>query len=409
MKKKQKMLSVLALLSLTLTFAGCSTEEGKAGQEQANPTVKVITLGSTQANGAMVSGKVAPNQEVQVVSKISGRVASVNVEEGAVVKQGDVLVQLESDDYVQQVNQAKAGISGASAKLADTKAGTRAEELHRLKSNMDQQKSALDNAQKNFDRIKNLFDSGAVSQNDLDNAQLNLDRAKSTYEQAKDQYELSQAGATGNTIQALQAEVDRSRSALELAQLNLSNTTIKSPISGIVAKRSIDPGELAQPGAPLITVVEMNPVQVQLSVNQDQVNQVKQGSTVQIKGSALGDKSFTGTVTFVSPVSDATSATFPVKVKVDNPDGLLRAGMIVDASLATTGEPRLELPKAALVNKDQKTYVYQLTGDTVHLLEVSTEDKNGEWVYVNSGLKANDQVVINPSEQLTDGGKVSVK
>ncbi|MGE5701605.1 MAG: efflux RND transporter periplasmic adaptor subunit [Clostridia bacterium] len=410
-KKNQNLAMCAAVLTLSVLFAGCSSDNGTAGQAQGNPVVQVMKPSSITTGQMVVSGKVTPNQEVQVVSKVAARAAGVKVEEGSIVKAGDVLLQLETDDFVQQVNQAKAGIASARAKLADTKAGTRTEEIQRQKSGLEGQKVAYETAQKTYDRTKSLFASGAVSQTDLEKAALALEQAKSGYEQSKAQLQLSQNGPTGNAIQGLQAEVDRLNATLQLAENSLGNTAIKSPIEGIVARRSIDPGELAQPGAPLFTIVDMKTVQVLFSVNQEQVNQIQQGATVEMKSSSIPGKVFTGTVVFISPISDTGSTTFPVKVKVNNPEGLLRSGMILDASFGqnAAAASRVEVPKAAIVKNNDKTFLYVVKDGVAHQVEVKTEDKDANWVYVVSGLDAAAEIIVNPNSQVTDGAKVTVK
>ncbi|RNB80120.1 efflux RND transporter periplasmic adaptor subunit [Brevibacillus fluminis] len=410
MKKHQNIAMYAAVLSLSVLFAGCSADNGTVGQAVGNPVVQVIKAGNLTGNQLMISGKVTPNQEVQVVSKVAGRVSTVSVDEGSIVKAGDALVKLEADDYNQQVIQARAALASARAKLADTKAGTRSEEIQRQKSGLESSKAAYDNAQKTLERTKSLFTSGAVSQTDLEKAQLALEQAKSGYEQLQAQLQLSENGPTGNTIQALQAEVDRLNSSVQLAEISVNNTTVKSPIAGIVAKRSIDPGELATPGAPLFTVVDMKTVQVQFSVNQDQINLIQPGATVEMKTNSIPDKTFKGTVIFISPISDAGTNTFPVKVKVDNAQGLLRSGMIMDATIGTSANAtRIEVPTSSLVKDSDKTYLYTVTDGVAHRVEVKTEDKDANWSYVTNGLDQASQVIVNPGSQLKDGDKVTVK
>lgn len=399
---------VLSLLAGSVSLAGCSSTP-VSGQEQSLPSVKVFKVADAGAAGVMANGKVAADQEIQVVSKLSGKVASVAVEEGAKVKKGQVLVQLEADDYIQQVYQAQAGIAGAQARLNDLKAGARSQQIDQLKSTLEQAKAGYDTAQKAYNRIKSLFDAGAVSQSDLEKVQLDLEKGRTSYEAAKAALDLAVAGATSNSIAASASEVTRLKSSLDMAQTTLSNTVIKSPIDGIVSRRSIDPGEMATPAAPLMTIVNMDTVKVEASVSQDQINQVKQGSTVKVQVDGLPNQTFTGTVEFISPVSDANSSTFPVKVAVKNPDGLLRAGMIAQVYFTDQSISRIELPASTLVKKDNKTYVYKVDGDIVHQVEVTTESKNSDWVYVQTGVQAKDQIVLNPSDKLSDGSRIQVE
>ncbi len=407
-KKYLHSIIALSLLAASASITGCSSDP-VSGQEQSLPSVKVFHVAEGASTGLMASGKVEASQEIQVVSKLPGKVALVKVDEGAKVKKGEALVQLEADDYIQQVKQAESGIVGAQARLNDLKAGARDQQIEQLQSTVEQAKAAYDTAQKAYNRMKSLYDSGAVSEADLEKAQLELEKGRTGYEAARAQLDLANAGATANSITASAAEVDRLKSSLQLAQTTLANTVIKAPIDGIVAHRSIDPGEMAQPGVPLLTIVNIDQVKVDASVPQDQINQVKTGATVTVKVEGLPDKTFTGTINFISPVSDANSSTFPVKVIVKNSEGLLRAGMV--AQVFFSGQPvsRIELPASTLVKKNNKTYVYKVDGDTVHLVEVTTEPKNADWVYVQNGVQAKDQIVLNPSDNLRDGSRIRME
>lgn len=426
------LITFLILSSLALLVSGCSAKSA-SGQEGV-PSVKVIKVGLAPDSGLMASGKVTPDQEVQVVSKVPGKVAAVNVTEGTNVKKGDELVKLEADDYILQVKQAEAGIAGSQAKLADAKAGARAQEIEALagavqqaaasleqtKAGIEQAKAAYDLAQKSYERVKRLFESSAISQAELDKASLERERARTGYEQAQAQeaamkgqlaaaqakLDLAKSGVTANTIKALQADVNRVQTGLDLAKNALANTSVKAPIDGIVVARNVEPGEMAQPGVPLLTIVKMDQVQVQVSVPQEQINQVKKGTRVDVKVNGLPNKVFQGVIDFVSPVSDSNNTTFPVKVKVKNEEGLLRAGMVAQVYLNGNQTSRIEIPKTALVEKNNKTYVYKWEAGAVRLVEVSTEEKNQDWVYLLGGLKENEQIVINPNDKLADGVQV---
>jgi HlyD family secretion protein len=425
------------LIIVVFTFvSGCTESQSVRIPVESTPTVKIFKIGSALSSNVTVSGKVMPDQEVHVVSKIPGKVALVKVREGMVVKKGDELVKLEADDYTLQVKQAESGIAAAKAKLAEVKAGARSQEIQALegavqqamasieqtKAAVEQAKSAYDLAQKNYSRMKNLFDNAVVSQAEIDKAALDLEQARTSYEQvqaqleamngqltsAKAKLDLAKSGPTSNAVKALEADVTRLQYSLELAQNALDNTSVKAPIDGIVSKRNVEPGEMAQPGVPLITLVKMDNVQIEVSVPQNQVNHVEKGATVEVRVDGLPDKVFKGIVDFVSPVSDPNNSTFPVNIKVDNSEGLLRSGMVAEVSFIESPDGYIEIPKSAIINKDNKTFVYQIDDGVVHLVEVKTKEKNKEWVHVVSGLQRNDQVVVNPNDALKDGSPVKV-
>ncbi|MDF2962643.1 MAG: putative efflux pump rane fusion protein [Paenibacillus sp.] len=436
--KQMTWIPVILSLCAAVILPGCGdTVSSKASAAQAIP-VKAIKLGQTGDSG--LSGKIIPDQEVKIVAKSSGKVLDVKVNEGSVVKKGEVLVQLETDDLSQQVKQAESGVIAAQAKLADTQAGARSQEIQGLESAVqsakaaneqvkaaaDTAKSAFDLAQKNYNRLRNLYDStNTVTKDDMDKGTFEFDKAKSAYEQAQAQLqasaaqvtaaqsklELARSGPTGNTIEALQAEVNRLNAGLELATSAFTNASIIAPMDGIIVKRSIQPGEMAQPGATLLNLVKMDQVQVELSVPDTLIGKLKAGSDVDVKVSNLPDKTFEGKLNFVSPVSNPNSSTFPVKVTVDNKDGLILAGMTAEVHLKDTQQSRLEIPKTALVKKDNKTFIYLIQDNTAKAVEVSVEDKNQDWVFLkdNASVKAGGQIIINPSNALTDGSSVKVE
>ena len=434
MKKSfvQTLLALSMLASYGLIVTGCSTTETTSAAATV-PAVKTMKISSANGN-VMASGKILPDQEVQIVSKISGKVASVGVKEGSQVKQGDVLVKLETDDYALQVQQAQSSIDASQAKLADVKAGARDQEIEALqaavqaaKASTEQTKAAIDQAkavyelsQKSYERTQNLFSQGAVAQVQMDQASTDLEKARTAYEQAMAQQksmegqlsaaqaklDLARSGPTSNTIKALQADVNRAQSSLAISKNTLDHTNITSPINGTIVQRAIEPGEMAQPGVPLLTVVKMDQVKIQVSVSQEVVNQIQPGSSVDIQVVGQDDKRFKGTVEFVSPVSDANNTTFPVKVKVDNQNGLLRAGMLAEVQFAGKAGSQIEVPKTALVEKENKFFVYKLNQNIVKLVEVQTKEKNQDWVFITNGLTNEDEIVIHPTPQLNDGSEV---
>ncbi|MGG0936694.1 efflux RND transporter periplasmic adaptor subunit [Brevibacillus centrosporus] len=404
MKNKHWKTIGAVLTAVSLITAGCS-EASSGTTDESVPVVKTWKVTATQT-GVIASGKITAAEEIQVVSKVSGKAAAVNANEGSVVKQGDVLVTLEASEYQQQIVQAQAAIAGAQAKLRDTKAGARNEQLQQLASTVEQAKASLKVAESTYNRMKALFDSGALSAAELEKTTLDLEKARTTLDQMQAQYDLAKAGPTSDTVAALQAEVSRLNSSLELAKTNYDNTIVRAPITGIVAKRNVDPGEMAAAGSPLLVLVKMDEVKVEASVPQEQINNVKVGSTVDVKVSSLGGKVLKGNVEFVSPISDANSSSFPVKVRVPNQDGQLRAGMVAEVMLQGQAEQGTKVPSTAVLQKDGKQYIYTVDNDVVHQVEVTVSGTNGDWATVAAGVNDNDQVVLNPTDKLAEGTKV---
>jgi HlyD family secretion protein len=339
-----------------------------------------------------------------------------------------------------QVQQAESSVTAAQAKLADTQAGARVQEIQGLESAVnaaqgaygqvtaavEQAKAGLDLSTSTYNRLRNMYDSNSgVTQEDLDKGTFDYEKAQAAYEQAlaaqksaaaqiqgvNAKLEQAKVGPTDNTIKALQADVERLNAGVELASNGLNNAMITAPIDGIIVKKSISAGEVAQPGMQILSLVNMDQVQVELSVSDSQITQVKVGMPVDVKIQNISDISFQGEISFVSPVSNPNSNTFPVKVKVDNKEGLLFAGMVAEVHMNAAQQSRLEVPQSAIIKKDQKEYLFISVDNTAHLVEVKTEQRNQDWVYVlpNDKIKANEQIIVNPSDKMAEGTKVKAE
>ncbi|MCW2277300.1 multidrug efflux pump subunit AcrA (membrane-fusion protein) [Heliophilum fasciatum] len=394
--------SVIASLAMLLLLtAGCT---GPSDLGANSPiTVKVLRVGDSAGNGLQLTGRVMPWQEIKVVAKTTGRVAEVTVEEGAMVHRGDPLVRLESSEAQAGLHQAQASLQAAQAKLADAQAGTREEELRRLESVVAKSRAAWDVASRNYDRKKGLFDGGALPQADLDNAALERDSAKAALDQAVAQLDMARAGATVHTVAALQAEVLKQQAAIEQAQAQLDNSVIVAPVDGMVAARSIHPGEMATSGATLLSVVAMQDVKIECSVPQERIGEIILGAPVVVH---VANGQRTGTVEFVSPMASANSMEFPVKIKVDNRDGAWRAGMQAKVQVAAGSGDKPVVPKAAVLTGESGATVFMVDGDRVHQRAVQVTERDGEFVTVTEGLRFGDVIVAKPTPLLTENALV---
>lgn len=425
MKKACTIVAALSVLALSAALSGCGAAKQADGAAQ-TPSVKTFTLSAVSGG---LTGKVAVNETVEIYSKLAGRIASIPVEEGDKVKKGDVLVQLETADLEIQVKKAQAGLKAAQAKLADTLAGARKEDVQTAQSNLEAAQAAADQAKANlelvqitYNQTQNRYDKGEVSKDELNKATTNYKTAKAAYDSAvanvvsaKANLDLLKAGATANTIEQLRANVEASQADLDAAMLALQNASVVSPIDGVVAKKYMKEGEMAftsmPSGTSILQLVSLDPAKIEVSVPETKIRQLKEGDVLDVQVPSLPDKKLEGTVSYISPVSDPNNNTFTVKLNVPNPDNLLRAGNVVVVNFAGDSAKRIEIPKAALLDKNGKTVLYKLDGDHVKEIAVTAEAKNQDWVYIknDSGLKSEDKIVLSPPAYLSDNAKVNVE
>ncbi len=306
MNKRFRTITILSVLAAsTMVFTGCGTDLPANASEQQIPSVKTITLSSVERG---LIGKVVVNETVEIYSKQPGRIASILVEEGAKVKKGDLLVQLETSELEVQVRKAQAGLDAAQAQLANTLEGARQEDIRAVQGALDaahalvdQSKAAFDQIQITYNQARNHYDMGNITKDELELATTNYKTAKSAYDaavanarSAQAKLDLLKAGAAASTIDQLRAQVAAAQADLDSANLMLRNASIVSPIDGIVVKKYAKAGEMAftamPSGASLLQLVSLDPAKVEVSVPESEVNQIKEGDSIDIQVASLPDK-----------------------------------------------------------------------------------------------------------------------
>lgn len=193
---------------------------------------------------------------------------------------------------------------------------------------------------------------------------------------------------------------------------SLNDCRLYSPISGIVARKGTNPGEVISPGTPLFSIVDLDPIRVDVAVPETEIGQVRIGQFAQVEIPAL-DSSFTGTVRLIDPVADANTRSYTIKIDLPNPHFIIRAGMIATAILPSAHKiAGLSLPaEAVLHDVDQTTYVFVADGRTSRAFKrkILIGALSGSRIDVSSGLRENELVVIGGQQKIQDGSLIQMK
>jgi HlyD family secretion protein len=330
------------------------------------------------------SGVLVPNHTVNVFAKMAGQATTVTADVGDRVRAGQLLVQIDTKELNAQLAVAEAASAGVGDQGAQVKTGMETARLN------------LEMAQRSYERTKTLLDTKVVTQSQLDDAQTKLDLAKNAYDTASRQYQT----VTGSGLLQAQAQVN-------FIKVQISNSTITSPISGIVTNRNINTGEITSMSSPLFTVADVATLKLQGNVSQDDVVRIAVGGRVSVVVDALSTISYAGRVQQVGPIAAATGQYFPVVVGLAN-DGKLFAGMTAKASFTWTGAEGILIPLSAVRdNQDGRASIFVLDGAKVHARTVSLGPRSDTDVQVLSGLAASEQVAVSNVTALVDGMEVS--
>jgi HlyD family secretion protein len=312
----------IPILLLTLILAGCSSG----------------TKGDLTTSGTIMA------TEVNVAPEVAGSVKEVLVNEGAKIAQGDPVVRLDTAALDLQVQQAKAALALAEAKLAEAQAGARPDQIRQSDQLAAQARADQEGAQKSYNTIKQLYDQGAATKTQLDAVTTQLDAATAKAKAAQAQADLVRQGSTAEQIKQLEAAVAQAKATADLVQLNQSKTTVKAPISGVVLHRLVEPGALVAPGAAVATLANLDDLWLRVYVPENQLDKVKLGQTVSVMVDAFPKRTFQSEVIQISDKAEYTprnvqtkeervSTVYAVKLKLkEGLGGELKPGMPADVT-----------------------------------------------------------------------------
>jgi len=380
----------------------------------ATPGTVVLTAG----------GYIVAHHTIQVSSKVVGKVAWVGVEKGDRVKEGQVLVRLEDNEYQAQLGQARAYLDVSKARLKELESGSRPQEIDAARAAVEEAQANFQNATVNLKRVEDLARQNIASQQQLDNARTQSDVTKAQLESARKRYDLVKIGPRVEQIEYARAQVAQAQAAVDYAQTMLDSTLIRAPVNGTVLERLIEKGEMVStmnfggPGgvkASVASLADLSDLQVELDINQNDFPKVSLRQNCAVTADAYPDRVYRGVVEEIAPQANRQKATIQVKVKISNPDDYLRPEMnahvaFLAASSGGSGtREMLSVPRGALIQSEGKTAVFVLEGSHVKLREVQLGRDLGDRMEVAEGLGPNDRVVVRGPEGLASGQRVKVK
>jgi RND family efflux transporter MFP subunit len=329
---------VLAILALAgaggyaYTQAGSARPAPTAAAAEKKETVHELSardIALVQAQPLAVtlplSGSLTPLAQAMVRSKVSGVVQQTTVQEGMAVAAGQVIARLDDSEARARVAQQQALVAEAGARLALAK--------------------------KNQTNSAALLKQNFIAQNAYD--------------------------TSTNAVDLAQAALDSARAQLELARIALNDTTIRAPLSGVVSKRHAQAGEKLSPDSPVFSIVDLRQLTLDAQVPASDIPRIKVGQEVQFRVDGFGNRSFAGKVLRINPAAEAGSRAMLVYIGVDNPDGVLRAGMFAKGAVTTEKSNAHPLLPLLGVRQDQgRDVVYRVDSGKVVAQPVKLGLKN---------------------------------
>jgi RND family efflux transporter MFP subunit len=365
--------------------AGCggSTHktEGTAAVPVAVQTVPVMA--EQWASGYEATGTVRARTSAVISSKVMGNVREVRVQAGDHIRDGQLLVSVDARDLEANYRRAEAGREEARSAQAEADqaiAGAKAQ-------------SEL--ARATFGRMKELFDKKSISNQEFDEATARMKSAEAGHQMAL---------AKGAQVRAKIAQAEQE---VQSAGIMRGYAEIRAPFGGVVTAKTVEPGSLATPGAPLLTIEREGAYRLEALVDESRVQSIRAGQAVSVTLEAL-DLTIEARVSEIVPAVDAASRAYLVKIELP-PLAQLRSGMFGRAVFAAGSRAVLTVPAAAVMERGQLQSVMVAENGSAHTRLVTIGQKAGAHVEVLSGLSAGEKVICPLPPALADDARVETK
>jgi membrane fusion protein (multidrug efflux system) len=353
--------STLPPLLVAAALVGCGSDEE---EPETARLVEVAESFSTDAVDRLtLLGDIHGEVEVRVFAQLPERVQRVHVENGQAVTEGEPIVTLEADLPTSEVGQANAVLLAAEA--------------------------SRDQIAADLERIRGLVERNVLPTSRLETLQTQLRSAE--------------------------AQVEQLRSARRAAGQRRDRTVVRAPTDGVVALLAVEDGDMVSPQMPVCAVVQMDRVDIELSVVESDYVQLEEGMEVTVTPPSLPDVTRTGTVARISPVLDPITRTATVEVSLDNADHVLRPGMVAEVAIELARRPDVTMVPARAVlmttrtDTEREGYVFVVEDDTAHRRTVTLGRRYDELMEISEGLAVGEQVVVMGQHMLRDGAKVRVR
>ncbi len=370
------LVTVAALVAFRLT-TGEKTDQRKA---------RLITVGTVSPVQEDLdirlsyTADVTPNQVVNVFSRVDGYIAKLHVDKGDFVHSTQLLIEIDHTDYQHAVNQAKANLAAAHAKVA-------------------QQKAALRNATLTLDRMQTLIKDQFVSQQDLDNAQVNFDSAVAM-------------------LDSLHAQVKQMEVALAQAETNLAYSYIRAPFAGYVAERNLDTGAYVTGATAststmsrgMLSLHDIGKVRVLIEVVEKDIPLIVIGQKAELRAEAYPDQVFEGTVTRIVQALNRATRTMTVEIDLPNKDRRLKGGMFARVEVMVgTHRNAVQIPIDAVSRLEEAQYVFVVRDGKAHRVNVEIGARKENRVEIVKGLSGDEAVIVSGKDLVHDGTPVQTQ
>jgi RND family efflux transporter MFP subunit len=413
------LLVTIAPLTALSLLTGCNISQRADAQAQAPQSrpadapasveTAVAETGSLQ-DAIAYTGTTQPAREVALRSQAEGRLLDLTVNVGDPVGRGQTIGQVDDRLLLAQVNQERANVASLQAEVAQAQA-----EVSDARTLVDQARIELQQAQADADRLESLAREGAITIQAAEQARTQANTAQQALRSAQEQVRTRL-----RAVEAAQGRVSAQQATLAEVQARKNFSVLTAPINGTVVQRTVEPGDLVQPGGEVVRLGDFSQVKVVVQVSELELGRIRVGQTANVQLDAFPNQQFRGEVIRISPAADPTARQIPVEIVIPNSEGAIGSGLLARVQFPTGGGDRVIIPESALTVSGEGSAEQAGAGSQVTLFVVEGEGQDARAVVrsveigsrengrveVLSGLQAGEAFVVRSSQPLQEGQPV---
>jgi RND family efflux transporter MFP subunit len=393
---------IACVIASLILLSGCSKQAPKNQVEAAvkpEPLKVRIAAAETRRVDKSISiiGSLNPDESVNVSAEVAGRISAINVDFGQNVRKGEVIAELDKQEFQIQLDRSRAALAQALAKLGlspgqeDTPPSSTPA--------MRQAQAQLDDAKFKYESAAKLVKSGDISQERFTELEKAYRAREAGFEMMRDD------------MRTILAQAESLRSDVRMAQKHLNDTTIRAPFDGAVMQKMVSPGQYMKENTPIVMLVKTNPLRLRAELPESAAADVHIGTSLTFTTDGIAGREFHAVVRELNPSLDAKSRSLTVEARIAESDSRLRPGMFVQVLLVTRRNADIVVvPKQAIYTMAGLSKVFVIRGGRVVEVRVPPGQELSGWVEVPGDLiRAGDEIAITNLPALVNNGEVKIE
>lgn len=297
---------------------------------------------SERRNSYIKLSGIVEGKEVEVSSKIPGRIKEIYVDEGDRVKENDIIAVIDSSDYEIQKKQIEAIVESASANLKLLERGARREDIRVAEELLKQAETNLRSAERDWNRAKRLFEEKSITEKQWEDARTKYEFALAQFKQSEENLKKLRRGVREEEIELAKAKLKEAIAGLEAIEKRIKDCEIHAPLDGIVSVKLRERGEVVNAGTPIVKIINSEKVYIYVYIPEKEIGLIKIGGIAEVRVDSFPEKKFEGRIVYISPEAEftpkqiqtedeRTKLVFKTKIEMDNREGIFKVGMPADA------------------------------------------------------------------------------